>query len=321
MTRIAFAHRSSATSRPHITAAIVVLVLLLAVGVAGCAGVRGKCTPAAKGHVPGAGEVRLIVSEHFGTTVMLDEVVPWKQELNVMTLLAAHARVDTEYGGGFVSAINGVKSTFGGVSSTQAADWFYWVDGIMAGVGAADYRLHGGETVWWDFHQWVDAMSIPATLSAFPAPWKGRPLEVATNEAWPGLQQWTQASGLTLGQTSSLATGAPAGGLIVATPQEVTTTRWLSQLLDSGDGVQMVNLKGGGISLLSPAGAQGPPADAVALALPDTNNGNRPFLVVLADSTSAAQRMFILLTPNALAGHVAVALVNGSLVTLPWHAQ
>ena len=132
--------------------------------------------------MPGAGEVRLIVSQHFGATVMHDEVVPWQKELDVMTLLAEHARIDTAYGGGFVSAIDGVKSTFGGVSSAQAADWFYWVDGIMAGVGAADYQLHGGETVWWDFHQWAHAMSIPATLSAFPAPWKGRPLEVATDE-------------------------------------------------------------------------------------------------------------------------------------------
>ena len=57
----------------------------------------------------------------------------------------------------------------------------------MAGVGAADYQLHGGETVWWDFHQWAHAMSIPATLSAFPAPWKGRPLDVVTDENWPGL--------------------------------------------------------------------------------------------------------------------------------------
>ena len=186
--RIAPAHRSSAPSRPHITAAIVVLQLLLAVGVAGCAGVQGKSSPAAKGRAPTAGEVRLIVSQHFGTTVMLDETVPWKQGLAAMTLLAERARIDTEYGGGFVSGINSVKSTFGGASSAQAADWFYWVDGIMAGVGAADYRLHGGDTVWWDFHQWAHAMSIPATLSAFPARWRGRPLNVAASEDWPGLQ-------------------------------------------------------------------------------------------------------------------------------------
>ena len=161
-----------------------------------------------------------------------------------MTLLAGHARIDTEYGGGFVSGINGVKSTFGGVSSAQAADWFYWVDGTMADVGAADYRLHGGETVWWDFHQWAHAMSIPAALSAFPAQWRVRPLKVAANEAWPGLRQWAQASGLTLGQTSSLAAGAPGGGLVVATPQEATAAKWLRQLLDSGDGVRMVRLRG-----------------------------------------------------------------------------
>ncbi len=252
---------------------------------------------------------------------MLDEVVPWKRGLAVMTLLAEHAHIDTEYGGGFVSAIDGVKSTFGGVSSAQAADWFYWVDGIMAGVGAADYRLRGGETVWWDYHQWAHAMSIPATLSAFPAPWRGRPLNVAVDEDWPGLQRWAEASGLTMGQTNSLAAGSPVGDLIIATSQEATATKWLRQLLDSGDGLRLIKLAGQGISLLSPAGAQGPSADAVALALPDENNSNRLFLVVLADSTSAAQRLFALLTPDALAARVAVALVDGKLVALPWHAQ
>ncbi|HUK76510.1 MAG TPA: DUF4430 domain-containing protein [Thermoleophilia bacterium] len=297
------------------------LLLLMIAGLAGCAGVQGKATPAVNGQTPTSGEVRLIVTQHFGATVMLDEVVPWKKGLAGMSLLAEHARVDTEYGGGFVSGIDGVKSTFGGVSSAQAADWFYWVDGIMAGVGAADYRLHGGETVWWDFHQWAHAMSIPATLSAFPAPWKGHALEVATSRDWPGLQQWAQASGLTLSATKTLTAGAPSGGLVVATPQEVTATKWLGELLDGGDGVRLVRLGSEGISLLSPTGARGPSADAVALALPDENNGHRPSLVVLADSTSAAQRLFALLTPGALAARVGVALVDGRLVALPWHAQ
>ena len=59
----------------------------------------------------------------------------------------------------------------------------------------------------------------------------------------------------------------------------------------------------------------------MALALPNETNSDRPLLVVLVDSPSAAGRLFALLTPDALAGHVAVALVNDRLVALPWQGQ
>ena len=54
----------------------------------------------------------------------------------MMRLLAENTTVDTGYGGQFVSGIDGLRSTFGSVSSADAADWFYWVDGVMADVGA-----------------------------------------------------------------------------------------------------------------------------------------------------------------------------------------
>ena len=81
------------------------------------------------------------MSRDFGATVMVDALAPAKQGLDVMRLLAEHATVDTSYGGQFVSGINGVRSTFGGVSRATAADWFYWVDGVMADVGADDWKL------------------------------------------------------------------------------------------------------------------------------------------------------------------------------------
>jgi hypothetical protein len=294
---------------------------VVSVGVAGCAGVRGATTAAVNGHTPNSDEVRLIVSRNFGTQVMHDEIVRWQKGLNVMTLLAQRTRVGTAYGGEFVNAIDGLRSTFGGVSSAKAADWFYWVDGVLADVGASSYQLHGGDTVWWDYHEWANAMSIPATLSAFPAPWTGYPVAVAADNTWPGLQTWARTSGLTLGTTTSLGAGPASGGIVVATLQEVMATSWLRQLLQQGDGIRLVNVVSGQTLLVSPAGVRGPHADAVALAFSDEQSSNRLLLVLLADSTPAAERLFTLLTPRALAGHVGVALVNGKLLALPWQAQ
>ncbi len=167
-----------------------VCALALAGLVAGCTGMRGK-QPAATvtGHPPSSSEVRLVVSRDFGATVMVDVLAPAKQGLDVMRLLAEHTTVDTSYGGEFVSGINGVRSTFGGVSTAAAADWFYWVDGIMADVGAADWKLSGGDTVWWDYHRWAGAMVLPATLDAFPVPWDRAPLAVTADASVAGLSQ------------------------------------------------------------------------------------------------------------------------------------
>lgn len=302
---------------------VVTMAFLLMAGAAitGCAGVRGKTTAAASGHTPNSEEVRLIVSRDFGARVMHDEIVRWRRGLNVMTLLAQQTHVDTAYGGEFVSAIDNVRSTFGGVSSAKAADWFYWVDGVLADVGAASYQLHGGDTVWWDYHEWANAMSVPATLSAFPTPWKGYSVTVDADATWPGLQTWAKTVGLVVGPTASLDAGPSSGGIIVATPQEVMTTAWLRQLLHQGDGIRLVNVASGQLSLVSPAGVRGPRADAAALAFTDEHNSNRLLLVLLADSTRAAERLFAILTPSALAGHIGVALVNGRPLALPWQTQ
>ncbi|HJW74399.1 MAG TPA: DUF4430 domain-containing protein, partial [Thermoleophilia bacterium] len=161
-------------------AALLTLAALLVIVGAGCAGVRAdSASPsAAAGHRPAAAEVRLVVTRDLGASVLVDIVAPATDGLTVMRLLAEHTTVDTGYGGQFVSGINGLRSTFGSVSSAAAADWFYWVDGIMADVGADAWKLHSGETVWWDYHRWAGAMFIPVTLDAFPAPFAGHPLRI-----------------------------------------------------------------------------------------------------------------------------------------------
>ena len=51
-------------------------------------------------------------------------------------------------------------------------DWSYYVNGIEAGVGAGDTRLHAGDRVWWDRHDWGAAMRVPAVVGSFPEPFR-----------------------------------------------------------------------------------------------------------------------------------------------------
>ena len=85
----------------------------------------------------------------------------------VMRLLQRGFEVKTRYGGGFVQEIDGLS---GGLEGDRRVDWFYYVNGIEADVGAAQRRVSPGDRIWWDHHDWQGAMRIPAVVGAFPEP-------------------------------------------------------------------------------------------------------------------------------------------------------
>ena len=239
-----------------------------------------------------------------------------------MRLLAEHATVDTGYGGQFVSGIDGLRSTFGSVSSADAADWFYWVDGVMADVGADAWRLRGGETVWWDYHRWAGAMFIPVSLDAFPAPFAGHPLRVAsTDPAGLGapIVAWLQSAGLRTAsqQTpdgSSLSASPPrTWAVIAATPDAALRLPWLRTILDYGpsSGV-FVKVAGGRILPLAASGAAGTPAAGVAFATANPARPEAKLLVLLVDGPQDLPALLNGLTPESLAHHVAVYLPSGA---------
>ncbi len=82
-------------------------------------------------------------------------------------ILQRHGDADTRYGGRFVNAIEGIRSSSSGDSRR---DWFYYVNGIEADVGAAEKRLSPSDRVWWDYHDWSAAMRTPAVVGSFPEP-------------------------------------------------------------------------------------------------------------------------------------------------------
>jgi hypothetical protein len=89
-----------------------------------------------------------------------------REDQTVMRLLSSKAKVGTKYGGRFVQSIDGLSGT----GASSAMDWFYWVNGLLADKGAADYVLSPGDAVQWDYRNWRATQDIRAIVGAYPHP-------------------------------------------------------------------------------------------------------------------------------------------------------
>jgi hypothetical protein len=110
----------------------------------------------------------LTATRDFGARTLVsarEESIPGGQ--TVLRFLSREADVETRYGGRFVNAIEGVRSDLEG---GRQRDWFYFVNGIEADVGAAERKVSGGDRVWWDYRDWSAAMRVPAVVGSYPEP-------------------------------------------------------------------------------------------------------------------------------------------------------
>jgi len=115
--------------------------------------------------------VRVVATQNFGQKLMFDETLEVLPETSAMAALIKVAEVETAYGGGFVNAINGVRSGATG-SQSMKMDWFFYVNGIQASTGALDYELYDGDIQHWDFRDWSFRHFIPAIVGDFPEPFR-----------------------------------------------------------------------------------------------------------------------------------------------------
>lgn len=130
----------------------------------------------------------LRVTRDFGRELVASaEAESVREGDTVMRFLRANVDdVETAYGGRFVSSIGGLANASGG----DPRDWFFWVNGVEAGVGAAEYDLSPGDVVQWDHRRWEGAMRVPAIVGAYPEPFlhglEGKRLPVRVECAEPG---------------------------------------------------------------------------------------------------------------------------------------
>jgi hypothetical protein len=117
---------------------------------------------------PAPSAVHLTVTRDFGAHVVRSWRTPQvRGQETVMSLLMRNAPVSTRYGGGFVESIDGLS---GGHQAGQPIDWFYYVNGVEAPVGAAATNVHPGDHIWWDRHDWSQTDNVPALVGSFPEP-------------------------------------------------------------------------------------------------------------------------------------------------------
>jgi hypothetical protein len=146
---------------PRRGTAVAIALLGAALAAAGC------------GLGPGSevGDVELTVTRDSGTVSVLHRRVGDLTESDtVMRALEDSAAITTRYGGGFVQSIEGLEAE---ESVDRSLDWFFYVNGVESTVGAADYPLHGGESIWWDYRDWDAAMRVPAVVGSWPQPFTG----------------------------------------------------------------------------------------------------------------------------------------------------
>ena len=188
-------------------AALAVLALVLA----GCGLGAGEGTSGA----------RLTVTADFGARPVKALERPRAQgEDTVMRLLQRNAEVATRFGGGFVQRIDGLA---GGRRDGRPIDWFYYVNGIEADEGAAATKVHDGDAVWWDRHDWGVTPDVKAVVGSFPEPFRhgvdGRRLPVRV--------ECVQPRGAPCDRVTSQLTGReiPAARGIVRGPRSEETLR------------------------------------------------------------------------------------------------
>ena len=182
-----------------------ILWLALPVLVAGCGEHRVK-PPVTS---PAAPAASLVISEGFGAKVVRDERVAPGQ--SVLAALQGVAKVSTRYGGRFVQSIDGKEG-----SLDRGEDWLYFVNGVEADVGAAEWTLRDGDVAWWDFRRWRAYANVPAVVGAWPEPFvHGARTKPASVVADPPLAAVLKAAGAPVG------TGAAAFRVLVGAESDL----------------------------------------------------------------------------------------------------
>ncbi len=142
-------------------AVAIALLIGAAVATAGCGVGPGE----------GVGEVSLTVTRDYGTEPVLPTASGDASESDtVMRVLDREAEIETRFGGGFVSSIEGLTEA---AEDGRRYDWFFYVNGVESPVGAADFDLQGGEAIWWDYRDWSAASRVPAVVGSWPRPLTG----------------------------------------------------------------------------------------------------------------------------------------------------
>lgn len=285
---------------------------------------------------PEAGDTQLLVSKDYGSQPIVQSDRPKTGGSDtVMRLLQRNApKVRTRFGGGFVQSIDGVS---GGQQGGHPVDWFFYVNGILSDQGATAVKVHEGDRVWWDWHDWSLVDEIPAVVGSFPEPFlhgidgKRLPTRVECSEPK------SAACSAVAGKIQDLGLVAARGGVgnsfvedtlrIVVGPWRQVSAESTVGLIGAGPEKSGVFAKpsedGKAIALLDEEGRTtrtlGPGTGLIAATrVKDKKEQvSDPVWVVTGTDDAGVQAAADALDEGALAGRFAVAVSGGKPIGLP----
>jgi hypothetical protein len=109
-------------------------------------------------------KITIIVTKDFGKELLLEKTITVAQDISALEASKQVAEIETKYGGGFVSSINNVSSSY---PKTQY-DWFFYVNGFLSKTGASNYIIMNGDSIAWDYHRWDVSQFQSAILGSYP---------------------------------------------------------------------------------------------------------------------------------------------------------
>lgn len=148
---------------------VFLVVVLISLVISGCGSNGENVTNLEESNLKN-NQVTLLVTKDYGKEIIFNEKVEINEGYTVMDILEENLQIRTKWGGDFVSEINGIKTDNGGVSGKRR-DWFYFINGVCADIGASAYEVKSQDIIWWDYHPWENMTSTnPAVIGSFPEP-------------------------------------------------------------------------------------------------------------------------------------------------------
>ena len=306
--------------------AVPAAVALVATALAGCG----------LGAGPKASDTELLVSKDFGSQPIVQTDAPKTGGSDtVMRLLERNApKVGLRFGGNFVQSIDGVS---GGQRDGRPVDWFFYVNGIQADKGATSIKVHQGDRVWWDWHDWGVTDDVPAVVGSFPEPFlhgiDGRRLPTRVECSDPKSDACSSVAG-TISDLGLVAARGGVGNSFVADTLRIIVGPWnvvrgdsTAALLGRGPAMSGVFAKpsadGKSIALLDDQGkvtrtlGAGTGLIAATKVKDAKDEVSDPVWIVTGTDAAGVDAAADALDEGALAGHFAVAVSGGKPIGLP----
>jgi hypothetical protein len=273
----------------------------------------------------GTSNVSLTVTRDFGAhavATITKRAVPGSE--TVMRMLERSLRIGTRYGGGFVESIDGLSG------ASNRRDWFYYVNGIEASVGAAQMAVHHGDRIWWDLHDWLAPDQPDAVVGSYPEPFvhgvSGKRLPTALEcagdvaDACRRVSAALRAIGVPAGsQALGGGSGTDSLAVVVGTWSDIKRSL-AGALIEQGPATSGIyaRFSGNALQLLDPQGhvtrTLGPGAGLVAA----TAQGSSPptWLITGTDTTGVLAAASSL-NPSSLRDRFALAVTGHQQLSIP----